>query len=236
MPIVNNITKPIIKSALLINQTIAKAATPAPTGFFNIMWGSVHMWIYLFIIASMLMLAGVMLYVFREWFNLKWLELTKPHKLLKILIHYPGGMVTKHYRPIPLRHKFEMGSENYYFDKAAIAKYQLQDPDLEHEHFKFIVDGKAYEYESSLRIKYRWDSYPELHYFYGNPYPVNWSQSYEAGKLNSVEDSDMDASNLFTKLLTYSETKQTLEILMILIGICLLITIVNSLKLFNVIK
>jgi hypothetical protein len=209
-------------------------------GFFSIMWGDVHMWVYLFCIFSMLMLIGVMGYVFREWINLKWLQLTKPQKLIKIFIHYAGGMETIHFRTIPKSKKFEIDGENYYYDAASMTRDRLQKslqtPDMEHEKFEYIIDGKRYSYDSDKRVKYRWDRFPKLHYFHGNPNPIDWAKSYESGKLSSYEDTQMDESNLFVQLLKYSETKQMIIFLLILIVISIAVSGATAMKVFGVFK
>lgn len=245
-----------ISSNIYMNQTITKsiikpfnqsmiAAPEIQKGFFQIMVGEVHLWVILFCALSMMMLIGVLTYVFREWIQLQWLKVTKPQKLIKIFIHYPGAMESIHYRIIPKTRKFNIDGKNYYFSPDAIERDKFQNDipkpdylksDLEDEKFKFIIDGKQYEYDADKRIKFRWDRFPKIHYFYDNPIPIDWGKSSHAGKLTSVEDSEMDESNLFVQLLKYSETKQMLLFVLVLVIVCILVSAATALKVFGVLK
>jgi hypothetical protein len=233
----SNISKPIIKA---FNESMVAAPAAAKQGFFSIMIGDVHLWVLLFCAVSMFMLIGVMAYVFRELLLFTWLRIRKPQKLIKIFIHYAGGMETIHYRTIPKSKKFDIDGENYYYDASAMTRDRLQKklltPDMEHEKFEYIIDGKRYSYDSDMRVKYRWDKYPKLHYFHGNPNPIDWAKSYETGKLSSYEDSQMDEANLFVQLLKYSETKQMMIFLLIMLFICIAVSGATALKVFGVFK
>jgi len=246
--VINNSVRllPHPNSSLTIPQNITHIAAnisagnfnafTAQKGFFSIMWGGIHLWVIAFCVLAMCMLFGVLIYVFKEWINFQILKLTKPQKLIKIVMHYPGMMFGIFWRTIPLKNKFKIGDEKYYFNKAALTRQQLQNmTDAEHQEFKFIIGGKPYNYQPQFRIKYRWSQFPEIHYIYGCPDPISWQIKPGATNLSALEDARLEDSDLFMQLIAAEMVEKLMPIIMILLIIIIAGVLALIGKAFNLI-
>lgn len=250
-----NITGGYIPKPANISAVVQQAAaSAAPKGFFNMMVGGIHLWILAFCIVSMCMLVGVMIYLFREKLNEKFLKLTKPERVIKVVIHYPNGMYRNLWRVLPERKNLKIGKGLYNFDQDLMIR-QVQDllPDQEPPAWmmppapkpaeisksrKIMIkaDGFDYVYAQDLQLKSRWSKYPEIHYVSGSPNPIDWRRTHGDIALSAIDQADLQENDLFIKLLSHSITDMKINMLMIIMIVNVLISAYLALKISGVIK
>lgn len=186
-------------------------------GFFNIMVGSIRLWILLYLIFSILAGIFVVIYFFREKIRAKYYKIRWPEKVIKCVIYYPSGVYKVFWRLIPKGDIFEIEKKPYLYNNAEI----LKNNDIfvkGTDHLYVIIDGKKYNVDSNIKLKEKWSGHwPELHYIQNNPAPINYldlsnnKPAWSSDLLSAFNEND-----LFRKLLTMDAQKSMLLIILLL--------------------
>jgi hypothetical protein len=170
----------------------------------------------------------VLIYWKREIIKEKYYKLRWPERAIKIVIHYPGTIYRVFWRLIPDREDFSLDGKRYLFDDQKILRendFYVQQKDGQ---LIAKVENKSYFLEDKLRIKKKGTIYPELHYIFNVPYPIDFS-SIDKGviEFTALEVQDFKDNRLFEELLTL-EGKKNLMILILMVAIgTFLLTIVD---------
>lgn len=175
----------------------------------------VRIWIWAYLLFSWLFVVGWVIYWRREYIREKYYKIRFPEKVIKIVIHYKTGLFTEFWRLIPDLKYFIFNSKQYlYHDKKVIKENDFfikGDKKL-----TATIDGKDYNLNEKLKIKGKKRKYPEIHYFYNNPNPIDFDFSDTKAELSSKELQQFKDNDLFLKLLTLSDTESKIMILMII--------------------
>jgi hypothetical protein len=162
------------------------------------------------------MLIGVLIWFYKELIRKKYYEIRFPEKLIKVVIHYKGGMYKRYWRLVPDDNIFNIGQKQYQFDDKQI----LKDNDFYSRSVagkeKLKIEGKEYDLIQSFAIKYRWEKYPELHYFYNCPLPIMYDLNTKSIKFTSAQLNLFKENDLFNKLLTLKDDANIIMILLVL--------------------
>lgn len=92
----------------------------------------------------------------------------------------------------------------------------------------YRIEKKKYFYEDKLVIKHKGDRFPEIHYYYDNPHPLSFDFTNADVKFSATDIADFEENDLFTKLLTLTQEKQQIMVLIIL---SVLIFLINAFQL-----
>jgi len=193
-------------------------------GFLDkVLWGA-RVWIWLYLLLSIFLFIGVLIFFFRERIRRKYYELRFPEKLINIVMHYKGGYKKQYARLIPDDDSFVIDGKRYPYSNKAI----LKDNDCfafnKGGELTLKIDGKTYDLNSKLSIKNRWSKYPEIHYFYNQPAPINFDLSKKSLEFSSKQLEEFKDNDLFVKLLTMDSENLKSNIMMIAIIINIVIT------------
>lgn len=184
--------------------------------FLTTYWLGIRVWIWLYLLLSILLFIGVLIYFFRERIRKKYLEIRFPEKLLKVVIHYKGGYYKEFWRLIPIDDYFELEGIRYNYDDKKILKENDWFVRKKGEEKYITVEGKQYSYKKIFGIKNRWKSYPELHYFYNCPVPIKYEMTKKDIEITANQLKQVAENDLFQKLLRLEGEKQIMMILLIL--------------------
>jgi len=184
-------------------------------GFF---WG-VRGFVWLYFGISLLCGLMVLIYWKREIIKETYYKIRFPEKCIKIIIHYPGSLYRVFWRLIPDRDDFSLDGKRYLYEDDKILRendFYVQQKDGQ---LIAKVQNKSYFLEDKLRIKKKGSVYPEIHYVFNVPYPIDF-ESIDKGviEFSSVDVEDFKNNRLFEELLTL-EGKKNLMILLLIIGV-----------------
>lgn len=186
----------------------------------------IRLWIFAYFLLSILLFLGVLIYIKREAIRKKYYEIRFPEKLLKCIVHHKGGLYKVYWRLIPDHDYFIFHSKQYLFDNKAVMK----DHDFYLRKGKynwfFEIDGIKYDFIKHFNVKEKKYKYPEIHYFYQKPLPINFDMSKKQIEFTSKQLQEFKDNDLFTKLLTLQTERQMMTLIIILIVVNVLINFV----------
>lgn len=188
------------------------------------LWG-VHLWIWIYLALSVVMFLFVLVYFYKEIIRKKYYEIRFPEKLLKIVMHYKSGYFKEYWRMIPETEEFVIDSKIYkYSDKKVLKdnEFYLRKKNAE---ITATIDGKEYNINDKCKLIKRWRSYPELHYFYNIPLPIDFDMSDKALEFSSKQMQEFKENDLFSKLLTLDNQNNILTFILILGVLNMLVSI-----------
>lgn len=194
-------------------------------GFLTTTFLGVRIWIWFYLVFSMLSFAGVLIWFYRERIKCKYYELRFPEKLIKVVMHYPSKMFRIYWRLIPDEESFTIESKTYSFeDKSLLKDNELFTYRKDTGHY-LKVNKKEYLIDDLLKIKTRWKRYPEVHYFFNKPSPIDFDFTKKKIDISASQLDKFKKSDLFVKLLTLTENKQII-VFAIILGILNLLGII----------
>jgi len=172
-------------------------------GFMELSWLGVRIWIWLYLGFSVIALGGVAIYLFREIIRKQYYKIRFPEKLIKVIIHYKTNFYKVYWRIIPDTDTFNIDNKHYSFESKLI-----KNPDDVFAKTEkgtgliLVIDDKKYKIDNLLKIKTRFEKYPEIHYFFNCPNPINFDLSNTKIDFSSKQLKEFKENDLFTKLLT----------------------------------
>lgn len=187
------------------------------------LWG-VRIWIWFYLAFSVSVFIFVVIYFFKERLKKNYYIIKSPEKLLKIVVHYSSNYFKEYWRIIPDNEEFELEGRLYKYSDKAILKdndFFLRKKDNKlYAH----VEGKVYEITEKSKLLYRWRSFPELHYFFNNPIPIDFDLSKKSLEFSSKQLQEFKDNDLFAKLLTMDTQKTMLMFIFLLSVLNLLLS------------
>ena len=183
---------------------------------FSTSYLGIRLWIWLYLIFSVFMLTVAVAIFFQEILRKKYYEIRFPERLIKIVMHYEGAMFKVYWRLIPEKEHFMIGKQVYQFAEKNLIRENDFFAYLKDNKPKVKIDGKEYDLMESMQIKYRWSRYPEIHYFYNVPLPIDFRTLEKKIEFTSEQLGLFKENDLFNKLLTLQENFPLL--LVVLIG------------------
>jgi len=148
-----------------------------------------------------------------------------PERIIKMFVHYETGLYNIYWRLIPDDNTFKINKKSYEFNDKNILKENNFFADKRKNNKTIIkVDDKEYNFEDLALIKSKGGKYPEIHYFYNNTKALDFNLTDDKLSFTSKEMHDFEENDLFTKLLTLSQERSTMMMIMI---ICCINTIVG---------
>lgn len=205
--------------------------------FSTVGWLGIKLWIWIYFLFSILAGATIAGIYFKEQIKGKYYKIRFPEKVIKIFLHYNTNLYKVFWRLVPENNFFEMENGRYLFDSETVLKendfFATKD-----KRDKTIIklEGNKYEFEKLMMIKQKGEKYPEVHYFYGNPRPLSFNLSDKELTFSAKDMSEFEKNDLFVKLLTLSQERQTMLIVMIISGLNLLATMFIIAKMMGWIK
>lgn len=198
--------------------------------FTSSLWG-VRVWIWIYLLLSVLFGLFIFIYWKREYFIKKYYQLRFPEKIIKVILHFDTGLYREYYRLIPDNNEFKIDRKTYRFDDKEILKnntfYAIKKGDIEY----IIIGNNKYKVNRMFGISDRYKRNEiEIHYLHNVPDPIDFNMKDKEIKLSSRNLAQYNENNLFVQLLTMNQQKMTSIMLMILMFINL------SLSLFIVAK
>jgi hypothetical protein len=197
----------------------------------------VRLFIWLFFLVSLFLAGTVVVYWKREAIKEKYYKVRFPEKVIKIVIHYKGSSLIKQFwRLIPDRQQFSIEGKKYQFnDKTVIKESDSFVKDTEKRIYA-VIEGKEYNLEDKYLKKVKGNKYPQIEFFYNNPFPINFDAEGETLELSATEYQKITENDLFQKLLTLQGEKSMLLIIMLIGMINLVGTVFIIAKMMNWIK
>jgi len=189
--------------------------------FLNNIFLGVRIFIWIYFSISLICGLSVIIFWYRERIRKRYYEFRFPEKLLKVVIHYVGNQYKEFWRLIPDDNLFTFESKKYSFSDKTILKDNEFFIKQDNNRNVVIIDGKKYSFEDLKIVRKRKSIYPEVHYFYNNPTPINFDFEKKDVGFSSKELNDFEENDLFKKLLTLEDEKRLMMLIMIL-------TIVNT--------
>lgn len=181
------------------------------------LWG-VRVWIWMYLMFSVFLFLFVLIYFYKERIRKKYYEVRWPEKLLKIVIHYKSGYFREFWRLIPENEDFKIEGKLYkYTDKSIIRDNEFY---IRKKDFKLIakVEGKEYNINDKQKLIKRWRSYPELHYFFDVPVPMDFDMTKKVIEFSSEQLQQFKENDLFAKLLRL-DTERSMLTFVIVLGV-----------------
>lgn len=200
-------------------------------------------WLYLLL--TLMLGGGAVAYWQRERIKKRFYELTNPEKLIKIGVVYPGNWIRYFYRLIPREKTFTLPGGLYNYNDKEILKnndFFIQ----ENKEGRLIakVGGQEYNISDKLKLKLRWERWPQIYFRFGNPWPLIMAEEPEIKKAVKKEGeietednqpvfynaSDLEKimkSKLITQLLESISDSPMLKAVIVLIIIAILVGLAN---------
>jgi Lhr-like helicase len=151
-------------------------------------------------------------------------------------MHFKNNMFREFWRLIPPKDSFEIEGRQYsYSDKNLLRDNEFFAEEKD-KNITFRFEGKIYTIDTSKALKKRGYQFPEIHYFYGLPLPLNFDVSNKDIEFNSEQLTTFKENDLFVKLLTLDDTNMKIMLLFIVVIMNLLGTLFIIAKLMNWIK
>jgi len=178
----------------------------------------VRLWIWLYLLFSIAAFSIILFKFFKERIKKKYYEWRFPEKLLKVVMHYKSGYFKEFWRLIPDTEEFIIEGKIYKFSDKKV----LKDNDFyvrkKENNLYAVIDGKEYNINDRHKLIYRWRSYPEIHYFFNIPAPIDFDMSEQALEFSSKQLQEFKDNDLFSKLLTM-DTEKTMLLFILILGI-----------------
>jgi hypothetical protein len=195
-------------------------------------WG-VSLLIWILFLISILTGIIVLLYWNREKIKYHYYTLRYPERTIKIVMHYKNNQFKDFWRLIPPLDTFEIEGKQYaYTDKSLLKENELF-AEFKKEDLTFKFEGKEYIIKSDHILKKRGRIFPEIHYFYGYPLPLDFDITKKDIDFNSSQLTIFKDNDLFVKLLTLDDTNMKIMLLFIVVIINLLGTLFIIAKLMG---
>jgi hypothetical protein len=194
----------------------------------------------------------------RERIKKTWYSIRFPERMIKVNMIYPGNYIRHYWRLIPDSDSFELDGGLYLFDDKEILKsnnwYASKKATKEKsERLVLNIDGNEYFLDERLKIKNRWEKWPQIFYIFGNPFPVNWAGTADvkikemtAGADPKLEDKTIllsaqdlkhfKESTILTQLLASLKNNPLLIIILLVAFLALACSAAAAAKLFGLIK
>ena len=188
-------------------------------GFLDNQILGIHTYVWIYLLLSIISFIGVLIYINRERLKEYYIKWRFPEKVIKIIIHYPSGLYKRYWRLIPETDDFTFDGRNYNFTDESIIKENDFFIRPDQSKLIAIVEGKTYILDDRVKIKDKSMRFPEIHYVYDIPTPINFSHSSNELKFNTKQLADFKDNDLFKKLLTLEGEK---SMLVFVIAICIL--------------
>lgn len=194
----------------------------------------VRLWIWLYLAISFFGFMGVIAYLKRELIRKIFYEMRFPEKIIKVVIHYQTGLFHEFYRLIPNEDSFNILGKTYnYNDKAIIRDNEIFAVKNQSETVTINVDGKKYNFTKRFLIKPKLKPYPEIHYFYNIPNPIEFKYALKKIDFTASQLEAFKQNDLWKKLLTLEGEKSLLVVILFLTVGCILMNIFIIAKLFE---
>ena len=190
----------------------------------SLLWG-VHLWVWLYLGLSVVLFISVAMYFYREVIRKKYYDIRFPEKVLRIVIHYKSGYFKEYWRLVPDNDFFVIDKKQYQFNDSSIKKEN--DFFIEGKAPKQIirVDGKEYQFDNLFSLKNRWKKYPEIHYIFNKPSPLNFDLAKDELDFTASQLEEFKENDLFKKLLTLDTERSFLMFILFAVIINLVGTI-----------
>jgi hypothetical protein len=194
------------------------------------LWG-VRLFVWLYFLISIV--CGMIAIAFwkREVIKETYYKIRFPEKVIKIFIHYPGSLYRVFWRLIPDRDDFSLDGKRYLYEDQKIMR--------ENDFYVYNKDnqmvakaqGKEYFLEDKLNIRRKESKYPEIHYIFNVPYPIDF-ENIDKGSIEfSAQDvQDFEENNLFEELLTLEGKKNLLIMVLVIVGLTFIVSLFNLAK------
>lgn len=178
----------------------------------------VRVWIWFYLGLSMVLFGGVALYWHREKLKYLYYRVIFPEKLLKVVMHYPSGLYKIYWRIIPTDFLFTLENKKYVYDNKAILRHNEIFVDTTKKYNNIKIGKKKYDFNPKLLIKSKGSRYPEIHYFFNIPNPINYDEKVTSGEItiSSQNLKTILENDLLQKLLTLKSEKNIMFIIMML--------------------
>jgi hypothetical protein len=213
------------------------------------------LFIWIFFLLSLLIFGYIIWYFFGE--NIKgWvLRIRSPQRVIKLLIHYPGGYYRTYWRLIPDDHIFKIDKKLYLYDQNVITKdhefyvatgvrphpmilvvKDLFTKTIKGKEFFHIGDTEEYEFNKMFMIKERFSAWPELHYVYNAPQPLDFNVKTDKVDFSSASLAEFHETDMIGKLLRLKYESMMMIFLIVLIFANLGITLFMLSKMMGWVK
>lgn len=183
----------------------------------QVFWG-LHVWVWLLILYSFLVIVGMFLYIYREHIKRNYYEFRFPERMIRVVMHYDTGIYKEFYRLIPDKEIFYIEGKAYRYDDIAVRKYNDFYTVKKGDKTIIKVGQKEYDFNTVFSIKKRKKSIVEIHYMSNNPNPVHFNFDTKTAEITSKNMSIFQKNDLFNKLLTISDTGNLMIIILIMVG------------------
>ena len=205
-------------------------------GFLDTIFLGARVWVWLYLLFSVVGMIFALLYFFKERIRRKYYELRFPEKLIKVVMHYKSGFFKEYYRLLPENDEFVLENKTYQFSNKQLLKdNEFFSRKNSKEEF-VLINSKKYTITESCKIKYRWSKYPEIHYFYNRPQPINFDLSKNQIDFSSKQLHEFKENNLFMKLLMLDAEKTMMNIILMIVVLNIIGTVVLMSKVLGWVK
>ena len=183
-------------------------------------------------------MGGAAIYWFREALKKRYFILRFPEKLIIVGMIYPGNKIRRFARLIPDDNTFDFGDQTYNYSESSVLKnndwYAYKDKEKEGR-LVLKIEDKEYYLDDLLKLKQRWEKWPEIYFRYGYPLPLNlWGET-EDGQpaivFNSHDLSRLKKSTILSQIYNAMGQNSFMVAILIVGVICLLgiiVIILNS--------
>jgi hypothetical protein len=194
-----------------------------------------RLWIWMLLVVAVLFLAWILLVVFKEFRRKIWYRIRYPQKCIKVVIHFDSGYFNEYYRLIPRYDRFTIEKLDYIFNEKVVKKhnetYLVGKKDDLYAH----AGGKRYTIRARNLLKKRFNKTPVIHYFYGEPLPLDLNDLRVKNKRwTSAVINDLTLNDMFAKLLFLKEERNFLVLIVIIVCMNAVLTLLILLKVFGV--
>lgn len=197
-------------------------------GFMSTLVFGIPIWMISLLVLSIVFVVYVLLFASSSSNTIekiKGLILKKrfPEKVIKVIIHYKTGLYQVFWRVIPLDCTIKIKKQTYIFNIDDIIKPTKVFTDdkapipLEGQEDIYVFDHKAV-------IKEKKEKYPEIHYMYNVPHPLEFDVDHEDVKLSSSSLKAFKENDLFEKLLRLKGDKGVTSMLLFLVMVNTLVS------------
>ena len=187
-------------------------------------WLGVRGWIWGYLAFSVAVFIFVLIWFYKEKIRKKYYEIRFPEKLLKVVIHFKSGYFKEYWRLIPDTEEFIIDSKIYKYSDKKVLKDNEFYLRKKNAALKAVVDGKEYDINDKCKLIRRWRSYPEIHYFFNIPIPIDFDLSSKSLEFSSKQLQEFKDNDLFGKLLSLDAEKNMLVFLLVMAIINILIS------------
>jgi len=185
----------------------------------------IYTWIAL--ICAVLFSTIAHLFVFKEKIKKIIYLIKRPQALIKVVLHLPTGYFIEYWRLIPNNKTFTIGKQVYlYIDKSVINPHKKDN----------TQELNDLNIKSASEIKKRFSKYPEIHYTYNNPNPIDFIGVIKGKSdlnFNATELKLFKETDLFTKMLSLAQQDFLLVLNLIFSGIVILLLIISLAQQFG---